>query len=200
METFIKHNYGRSADLSEQLLYGTAKGEWFFDGPDRGWLFLGDGLPLAQTIDRMQATGFSLYAEAGWRYNRSPSRERNNTNDPWVVEQTPYINSCLDYSGTCTDTNHQQRATCVEAPTGPAGTSQWHCALWNQLDSRAQDSERYSVLGKTNLWVALPGMTTDQVASVALTSARAHLAAGRPVAFAMEIDSKHLPPPARRSS
>ena len=47
METFIKHNYGRSADLSEQLLYGTAKGEWFFDGPDRGWLFLGDGLPLA---------------------------------------------------------------------------------------------------------------------------------------------------------
>jgi hypothetical protein len=183
METAIRRNYGRAADLSEQWLYGNARAEWGLHSDPQdlaAWLeSRNEGLPLAGVVRRMRDSAFEVFTEKAWPYNRSLQR----------VEglDTLFVRSCSSYTGTCTDTTHQQVPLCAKVST-PLGEQTLACGYWNQVDDTNKDSERWRLAAYANLWSPQVGDTVVDINRRALATARAYLASGVPVAVGLAVD------------
>ncbi|MCU0919052.1 MAG: Ig-like domain-containing protein [Burkholderiaceae bacterium] len=183
METAIRRNYGRAADLSEQWLYGNARAEWGLHSDPQdlaAWLeSRTEGLPLAGVVRRMRDSAFEVFTEKAWPYN--PSLKRAEGLD------SLFVRSCSSYTGTCTDTTHQQVPLCAKVST-PLGEQTLACGYWNQVDDTNKDSERWRLAGYANLWSPQVGDTLVDINRRALATARAYLASGVPVAVGLAVD------------
>ncbi len=86
-------------NLSEEHLYNRAKMTWY---PST----YGDGLDTAGIMEDMVTKNYKFPYEAGWDYNPSYSRVKNDA-------AKTYTNSCNNYSGEhCSNTNHQGKYVC----------------------------------------------------------------------------------------
>jgi hypothetical protein len=184
METAVRRNYGRAADLSEQWLYGNARAEWQLL-PDVSADSRAEGLPLVAAVQRMRNGAFEVFPEKAWPYN--PSWQRS------VVQLGfgtvgGFTQSCRDYPHTCTDTAHQQVPLCAEMWVGVGGSVPLACGYWNQVDDTDKDAERWRIAAYANLRSGLPGEPMAAINRRAFDTARALLAAGVPVAVGMAIN------------
>jgi hypothetical protein len=93
--------YNKWYNLSEEHLYNRAKMTWY---PST----YGDGLDTAGIMEDMVTKNYKFPYEAGWDYNPSYSRVKND------ASQT-YTNSCNGYTGEhCSNTNHQGKHVCTQ--------------------------------------------------------------------------------------
>ena len=138
VELAVKRKTGVSADLSEQELFARAKGAWF---PTEN--AYGDGLVSSDVLEELVAHDHSLQPEARWTYNPSPHRTESDATQS-------YTDSCVDYDGYCSDSNHQQLWQCSRisgkmfcawllpptvAPTGVGRVRvKTTVSLWNPLE------------------------------------------------------------------
>ncbi|PYE49990.1 C1 family peptidase [Deinococcus yavapaiensis] len=86
---------GAVSNLSEQFLVNKVKRDWAPSDDE-------DGYNAEKALLLLIVKSQVLPGEAGWTYNRSPSRPDDS-----------YANSCAGYSGTCSDTAHQSERVCT---------------------------------------------------------------------------------------
>ncbi|CAM3493814.1 hypothetical protein FLLO111716_14070 [Flavobacterium longum] len=102
VESAISVRYGRKVNLSEQDLYKKQKLDWnpnIFDD------YYGDGyFPPMSALFQM-VSGYVFPFESSWEYNPSLSRVENDAT-------RRYTHSCDNYSGDCSNTNHQADRDC----------------------------------------------------------------------------------------
>lgn len=162
MEAFFWKAQGKPMlDLSEQELYGHAKGRWFPSD-------YGDGLPTENAMEEMDERNFKLHGEGAWTYN--PSWDRVEDDD-----DEKYTHSCDDYTQACSNTNHQQGKYC----TSVGGST--FCYYQTQIEHTASQSATYQLGNLVSLW---NGFEPEN----SLQNVRIHLAAGHPVVIGAQID------------
>ena len=162
LETRIWRLRGVPTNYSEQELYATAKGLWFPTSD-----YYGDGLSIGPVLDKMIDQNYKLDAEARWRYNRSVERVDNK-------EEGTYEDSCVDYEGFCSDTNHQMELICTVDPS-------LICAFKRPPEVLGSGHNPVRLTSSVSLWNPLEPENS-------LSAIRAQLNAGRPVVMGLEID------------
>lgn len=99
IEMLVWSTHGARVNLSEQAYYNRARRFWA-PGDYR------DGLLSETGFKEMYNDGFLLYFEDQWNYNPSESRTGNDLT-------MTYMNSCVGYTETCSDTTHQSGFACT---------------------------------------------------------------------------------------
>lgn len=163
IETFVSRHSGRLLDLSEQELYAVAKYDWDRESNDYG-----DGLSVADTLDRMKSTAYRTDNESAWAYNYSEKRVEHDSS-------STYTQSCMDYSGPCSDTNHQRPIKCTQIN----GLTACAFKLPPSVTNPGSDNQRLT--GYVSLWDHFA--PEDSLAAI-----RAMLNAGRPVVASIDVD------------
>lgn len=98
IEMQVWKTHGLRVNLSEQAYYNRARLKW---SPGD----YGDGLMSEIGFKKMAQENFLLYFENQWNYNPSKSRLA-------LKDKQKYLNSCLNYTDTCSDTTHQSKHVC----------------------------------------------------------------------------------------
>jgi hypothetical protein len=163
LETRLWKSKGLSTNYSEQELYAMAKGYWF---PTSN--AYGDGLSNDSVLDVLKDRDFELDAEVDWRYN--PSWERIDDED-----EEEYRDSCVDYDGFCSDTNHQLKIICTSLPP-------YSCAKARPWAVAGNGHHPVRLTGYVSLWNWLEPENS-------LATVRAQLNMGRPVVMGLQVDN-----------
>lgn len=102
IESMISVRYGKKVNLSEQDLYKKQKLDW---NPNIIDDYYDDGYnPIFSMLFQM-INGYVFPFESAWEYNKSFYRTQNDN-------LRKYYNSCKNYNGFCSDTNHQSKKSC----------------------------------------------------------------------------------------
>jgi C1A family cysteine protease len=89
-------------NLSEQFLVNRVKQDWDSDDFE-------DGYHYSSALEDMLDNNQALPEETFWTYNPSSSRNPSNSDS----DEAQYQDSCLNYSGTCSNTAHQSQIVCT---------------------------------------------------------------------------------------
>ncbi len=164
LEAYLWKWKGRPViNLSEQELYGRAKGRWFPSDYD-------EGLPTENLIEEMDERDAKIRTENAWLYN--PSWDRVEDDD----DET-YTHSCDGYTQTCSNRNHQLGLSCS---TVNGSTT---CTRYTHPEYTADSSATHELRDYVSLW---NGFEPEN----SLQNVRAYLAQGYPVVFAFDVDEQ----------
>lgn len=166
LEAYLWKFKGRPViDLSEQDLYGRAKGRWFPSA-------YSEGIPTENLIEELDERDVKVRTENAWLYN--PSWDRVEDDD----DET-YSNSCANYGQTCSNKNHQLGLSCTTL--GGSTT----CVRYTHPELTGDSSTTHELRDYVSLW---NGFEPEN----SLQNVRTYLAAGYPVVFAFNLDDQFV--------
>lgn len=166
LEAYLWKAHGiADKNLSEQELYALAKGRWFPVTNDYE-----EGLSTDDTMEEMDERNTRVHLDPAWSYNPSWSRDE-------IEDDEYYVNSCMNYGETCSDTNHQMETYCTVI------FGKTHCLRQTEVEhDGSAGSEYYTLNSFTPIW---NGFEPENSLGVL----RAMLSAGKPVVLSLAIDS-----------
>ncbi len=168
IELLVGKKHGARVNLSEQAFYNRARTKW--DTP----YGIFDGLMVQLALKGMAADAWLLYFENQWDYNPSDSRVMTCLPTPTPAnfkgdcQMVKYMNSCTNYSETCSDSVHQSGLSCFD------NKGWWYCGF--VVPEKNPNNQGYRIGSSWEFWDP-----TDMTFS--MTAMRIYLAAGYPVAF-----------------
>jgi Big-like domain-containing protein len=160
MEARVYRTRGIKTNYSEQELFAIAKGIWFPTADA-----FGDNLHMESVLDELLSSGERIDGESRWLYNRSSHRIEVDHN---------YKFSCDNYTGFCSDTNHQMKLVCSTGSDPVCGYVMPPEVTFGGVDP-------LKLTGFVSLWNPFEPENS-------LGSIRAHLNAGHPVAMDFNAD------------